>query len=199
MNRTIEVPLSVFEYFTRTEVSTAVDTLLSIKENSLPKNIINWDLVRDYNKSFLSAQQVRTEYGIFLMDIWLLTWEEALKNIDLKVFSLSPFEQEIQIDYGLPTPKGLWENNLHRTFKLQNDPSLHFSTHVGVSTEDGIWLGFSAWTGDDDVAQLAAPWEEADDGWRYAKFRAFPPSDRVFHLLPLITAAEAAIASLATR
>ena len=78
---TFKVPDSYRAYCTDAAVKTAVDHILDSRSLSLPEDI-EWKDLPAFHRAVLSAHQVRSEFAIFLIDVWNAVWKPMLEQSD---------------------------------------------------------------------------------------------------------------------
>ena len=74
------MPESYRAYYTDTAVRTAVDHILASTGKGalrLPSDI-DWEDLPAFHRAVLSAHQVRSEFSVFLIDLWNAVWQRAL-------------------------------------------------------------------------------------------------------------------------
>lgn len=158
------VPESYRDYINNRVVQSVVDHLLDESDTDLP--VDEWYEVPAYYQAWLSAQKVKTDYALFLFDLWDAIWKPALQEAGIDS-EFSIYEAKKWHKSFWPTKENLWqEGGLHRLFYVRyqgKEASLH--TLVGDDGGRGItaWAVLHDSEGQEITEQLLPP---LSDRWQ---------------------------------
>ena len=199
------MPESYRAYYTDTAVRTAVDHILASTGKwalRLPSDI-DWEDLPAFHRAVLSAHQVRSEFSVFLIDLWNAVWQRALAECGFHSgrvdWTVSQTEEwsAAQLD-----THSVWDNGwFGRVFAIGGG-NLQFGLAVHVLPE-GAKLGLSFWGADDTDhttrTNFGEGWREheIEEGWIYAGEDLAPiRDDGTIDLEPLHKAAADALAAI---
>lgn len=205
---TFEMPESYRAYCADRAVRTAVDHILSAADRkgglAVPA-AIGWEDLPAFHKAVLSAQMVRCEYAIFLIDIWDAVWRPAMDECgfrnDLRPRTVA--ESETWCEGKLDT-NTVWDNEwFGRCFDI-GDANWQLGLGVVVTLE-GVQLNlcfceaeYADLTTETDFGE---GWEHGIEvGWAYTGKDLAPiPDEGPINLDRLRKAAANALAVVAHR
>ena len=143
MTTLIDVPASVRDYLTDKTICSVVDHLLEQKDGKLPPGLA-WDEVRAYHQAWLSAQKVKTDYVLLLMDLWDAIWRPALLKYGVDVEKQIWDIEEMKEYEAEPSRAVIWNGNVfYRWFWLETaDGGFSLDTQVEIDSDEGIILHF---------------------------------------------------------
>lgn len=133
MKTFVKIPESYRDYATDRTIQSVVDHLLEQKDKDLPTEI-DWSEVRAYHQAWLSAQKVKTDYILLLMDLWDAIWKPTLEKHGIKkVFDID----EMKEDDAHPARSIVWDDGVfychfHYTIKKK---SFRIYTSIAISDE----------------------------------------------------------------
>ena len=158
MTTLIDVPASVRDYLTDKTICSVVEHLLEQKEDKLPPDLA-WNEVRAYHQAWLSAQKVKTDYALLLMDLWDAIWRPALVKYGVDVEKQSWDIEDMKEHEAEPTRDVIWKNGVfYRWFWLETaDGGFSLDTQVEIDSDEGARLSFRV----DDGEKEILPAEEA--------------------------------------
>ena len=169
----ISRPKSYQTYCDDQAIRTAVDHLLAASSNgsndalNLPEDI-KWDDMLAFHRALLSAHQIRSEYAIYLIDLWNTVWEPTLvvSNIGLKPMTVK--ECEKLTTCALDT-YSTWKNQeFYRSYYVADSS---FTLALGTADyHEGPNLWFSCWDEDNTSIEFESNehWshqEQDNEGW----------------------------------
>lgn len=146
-----ELPESYRAYCRDAAVRTAVDHILSAdskKPLSLPADI-EWKDLPAFHRAVLSAHQVRSEYGVFLIELWNAAWQRALDSWDHRsnLASLTIADTQTWNNTALDT-KSTWDERwFGRVFDI-GGTDLQLAIDVRVDEEE-LRLSLCLWGKDE--------------------------------------------------
>lgn len=193
---TITVPDSYRGYCSDSAVQRAVDHLLAEEEKSSrahPAALVDdWGDMPNYYRAVLSAQQVRCEYAIFLIELWNEVWQSALMGRGVVMTPSTVQESHRKQRNDIRTVWAGW--CFARCFELPGDLSLALGTRADYRSVM-LWMDLR----DQEVPLLesAAGWPSAEDGdfGRNSERVPWSSGDGQFDVAKLVSAAkEAAVA-----
>ena len=196
---TFKVPESYRAYCTDAAVRTAVDHILDSKSLCLPPDI-KWKDLPAFHRAVLSAHQVRSEFAIFLNELWDAVWQSVLDKNDIGK-DLNPWkvaEAQRWNDQNFDTNTVWDESWFGRGFDIA-DTNFQLAPGVSAGTERA-WLSLSFWgPNDTDLTtgrNFGDDWPEKDIDVGYAwssKDLAPIRNDGTIDLVPLRKAATDAL------
>ncbi len=130
----VKIPESYRDYATDRTVHSVVDHLLTRDDDDLPDEL-DWNEVRAYHLAWLSAQKVKTDYILLLMDLWYAIWKPILEKHGInKVFDID----EMREDDAHPARSIIWDNGafycrFHFSVKRKN-----FKIYTAIVIPDEI-------------------------------------------------------------
>jgi len=164
----VAVPESFRDYINEKVVQSVVDHLLEVPDTDLP--VDEWDEVPAYYKAWLSAQKVKTDYALFLFDLWGAAWKPALQEAGLDN-ELSIDEAKKQWKIFKPTRENIWIEGLSRLFHASyHEREVLLRIWVGGDVGNGVVLLDA--DGEEEITELILPvlsdrWQKEldDDGF----------------------------------
>ena len=200
------IPESYRAYCTDTAVRTAVDHILASTHKkgalSLPSDI-DWEDLPSFHRAVLSAQQVRSEFSVFLIDLWNAVWQRALAEcgFDSGRDDWTVSQAEEWSGAKLDT-HSVWDNGwFSRVFAIGGG-NLQLGLAVVHVLPEGVKLGLCLWGADNTDRttgrDFGDEWAEPDDeGWIYTGADlATIRDDGTVDLDPLDKAAVDAVATI---
>ena len=198
------MPESYRAYCTDTAVRTAVDHILASTDKkgglSLPGDI-DWEDLPAFHRAVLSAHQVRSEFSVFLIDLWNAVWQRALGECGFDSgrvdWAVSETEEwSLKLD-----THSVWDNKwFSRVFGIAGgNLQLGLAVHVPL---EGVKLGLCLWGADhtDHTTgrNFGDEWAEPDEErWIYTGEDLAPIQDNgTIDLDPLHKAAADALAAI---
>ena len=129
----VSVPESYRDFINDKVINSVVEHLLELPDTDLP--VDEWDEVPAYYQSWLSAQKVKTDYALFLFDLWDAVWKPALE--------VAGIGDELSIDEvrrisksHRPTREDIWQDGLNRLFRTRyQGRNVLLQTWIG---DDGV-------------------------------------------------------------
>ena len=196
---TFKVPESYLAFCMDAAVRTAVDHILDSKSLHLPPDI-KWKDLPAFHRAVLSAHQVRSEFAIFLNELWDAVWQSVLDKNDIGK-DLNPWkvaEAQRWNDQNFDTNTVWDESWFGRGFDIA-DTNFQLAPGVSADTERA-WLSLSFWgPNDTDLTtgrNFGDDWPEKDIDVGYAwssKDLAPIRNDGTIDLVPLRKAATDAL------
>jgi len=161
----VALPESLRDYMNEKVVQSVVDRLLEVPDTNLP--VDEWDEVPAYYKAWLSAQKVKTDYALFLFDLWDAIWKPALQEAGLNN-ELSIDEAKKQWKTHRPTRENIWVAGLNRLFWTNyKKRKVLLHTFVGDDGGNGITIQAVLYNADDEeiteqlLLSLSKHWQKA--------------------------------------
>ena len=171
------MPESYRAYCTDTAVRTAVDHILTSTDKkgslSLPSDI-DWEDLPSFHRAVLSAHQVRSEFSVFMIDLWNAVWQRALAEcgFDSGRVDWTVSEAEEWSGEKLDT-HSVWDNGwFSRVFGIAGG-NLQLGLAVVHDLLEGAKLGLCLWGADDTDhttgTNFGDDWQEheIEEGWIY--------------------------------
>lgn len=175
-----EIPESYRTYRNDTAVRTAVDHLLDSADNNklnLPADI-EWKDLPGFHRAVLAAHQVRSDYSIFLIDLWNAIWPPTLRKSGFHWAAsrpANPTESSVELD-----THSVWKNKYLWCYFDVTDGQFGFEgLESGVVMIDDryVQLGIGIWAEDGLELSVAATkfgesWKmpyENEKGWYYTR------------------------------
>ncbi len=200
------LPDSYRSYCTDTAVRMAVDHILASTDKkgalSLPSDI-DWEDLAAYHKAVLSAHQVRSEFSVFLIDLWNAVWQRAFIEcgFDGGRDDWTVSQAEEWAGAKLDT-HSVWDNGwFNRVFGIGGG-NLQLGLAVLHDPPEGVKLGLCL-RGVDNTDRTTEhdfgdQWAEPDEeGWIYSgEDLARIQDDGTIDLAPLHEAAADALAAI---
>jgi hypothetical protein len=167
----LQIPPSVLAYMTREPVRAATDQLLGHSGKSTAMGVDTWADVKNYHRALLSAQQIKAEFAVFLIDLWEEVWADLVEHRSEIKSALTPAEQIKTWNYAPPSPRYLWdeEGSFFRAFAFPDMPTRIIEFAVDLRPAVGLQLRTAVWDDHDPVTndvELPDPWAPGviDDG-----------------------------------
>lgn len=171
----INIPESYRDYLTDRAIQSVVDHLLEQKDDALPAEL-EWDEVHSYHSAWLSAQKVKTDYALLLLELWAVIWKPSLEKHGIS--SIHAYSIEDMKEYDAePSRRALWDDGVfYRWFTYtSNDASFEVETKISISDENirlHLKIENEAEEYITDELELSELWEkEEDDGYIYLSTR----------------------------
>ncbi len=166
MTTLIDVPESVRDYLNDKTIRSVVDHLLEQQDDKLPPDLA-WNEVRAYHQAWLSAQKVKTDYVLLLMDLWDAIWRPALLKYGIDVENQSWDIEGMQEYETEPSRHVMWDDEIFfRWLTLKtSDREFSFDTQVRIDGDDGgIILLFRV---DDEEKEILPAEETLFSQWQF--------------------------------
>lgn len=166
MTTLIAIPDSVRDYLTNKTICSVVNHLLEQKDDKLPPDLA-WDEVRAYHQAWLSAQKVKTDYALLLMDLWDAIWRPALEKYGVDVEKQSWDIEGMKEYEAEPSRHVMWnDGTFYRWFWLKTaNGGFSLDTRVVIiDSDEGIYLLFRV---DDDEQEILPAEETLFSQWQF--------------------------------
>lgn len=165
MTTLIAIPDSVRDYLTNETICSVVEHLLEQKDQKLPPDL-RWDKVRAYHEAWLSAQKVKTDYALLLMDLWDAIWRPALENYGVDIENQSWDIEEMKEYEAEPSRHVMWnDGTFRRWFRLKTaNGGFSLDTGVVIDSDEDIYLLFRV---DDDEQEILPAEETLFSQWQF--------------------------------
>ena len=201
MTTIVKIPESYRDYATDRTIQSVVDHLLEQEDKDLPTEL-DWSEVRAYHQAWLSAQKVKTDHTILLIDLWDLIWKPALNkhkiNLDQSwnIEDMKEYEAE-------PSRHVIWGDKIYyRWFSCKiDDQNLGIETHIIVRDEN-IKLGIKIEDEDGenitDELELSDLWGKVDNEHNFStknKLVVIQKNTDSLDISTLVTLADEAMAT----
>lgn len=185
-NRPFHLPPTVRDYLSDAAIRTGVDSLLGVKDKSLPPGLLHEELA-DYYAARAAAELVRFDWATALLNLWNATWGSVLNP----AWQAAPLETLVKDSFAV-TPAACWDEDaicfVHEigTHFLatavsfdQSETVIAFWYQKGKSKPLATFEGFAAkqhdeW--DDDWLLHRFPISPANEKFSIAKLRAVAQS-----------------------
>jgi hypothetical protein len=163
----IQIPDSVYDYLTDSGIQSVVDHLLKQDDNTLPVELA-WDEVRAFHEAYLSAQKVKTDYVLWLMDLWDAIWQPALDKQEIHFKHWMPHEmKEWNAE---PSRQTVWnEGAYYRWFSNQMpNGKFEFDTRINILHEESkVQLAFRVQNGEQEIIPKQFDWQTTLKEWEF--------------------------------
>lgn len=153
----VAVPESYRDYINERVISSVVDHLLEVPDTDLP--VDEWDEVPAYHQAWLSAQKVKTDYALFLFDLWDAIWKPALQEAGIDD-ELSVYEAKKQCKSHQPTRANIWLSRLNRLFRTSHQGrEVLLQTWIGADEGNGITILLALFDadGEEEITEQILP------------------------------------------
>lgn len=142
----LQVPASYRDYLHDRTIRSVVDHLLKTQPGKLPSDI-EWDEVRAFHQACLSAQKVKTDRALFLLDLWEAIWKPTLEKFGMSERNAWSIE-DMKKEDSEPGIERLWSERegFYRWYVAELSGH-YFNIYTQVSIKSkaaGIQLYFSA-------------------------------------------------------
>lgn len=135
MQAIVKIPESYRDYITDRTIESVVEHLLTQKDNDLPIEL-GWNELYAYHQAWLSAQKVKTDYALFVMDLWEIAWGNCLRKYGI---IHEHTIDEVRAWDMRPTRDSLWENGCCRYFSFN---SFELDIQAMAYSDVGVCLRF---------------------------------------------------------
>lgn len=147
----VDVPESVYAYFTDRRIRSAVDLLLSKGRPKVPEDI-GWAELPAFYRAVAAARQTQSDLAVFLHEFWTATWEDMPR----------PWQAEYPSGAGQNVDMfDIWDNDhFTRTFK-RDGMTCELSVYLD-GAEEGIQIGFELLRGNRSLVKTGdmQGWEQ---------------------------------------
>ncbi|EDN67372.1 conserved hypothetical protein [Beggiatoa sp. PS] len=167
MSTIIQIPDSVYDYLTDSGIQSVVDHLLEQGDNELPEELA-WDEVRAFHEAYLSAQKVKTDYVLWLMDLWDAIWQPALDKQEIHFKPWMP--REMKEWDAEPSRQTVWYDAIyHRWFSNQMpNGKFEFDTRIEILHEKSkLQLFFRVDNGEEEIIPKQFDWQTTLKDWEF--------------------------------
>ncbi len=167
MSTIIQIPDSVYDYLTDPSIQSVVDHLLEQKDDKLQVELA-WNEVRAFHEACLSAQKVKTDYILWLMDLWDAIWQQALdkQEVDFKHLTLREMKEEY--DFEQLNRQTIWnEKTYWRWFSGQINGKFDFDARIQILHETNkVQLYFRVDDEEEEVIPKQVDWHTTQKEWK---------------------------------
>ena len=148
---TVDVPESVYAYFSDSKISSAVDLLLAKARPKIPEDL-EWSEIPAFYRAIAAARQTQSDFAVLLHDVWFASWTNMPDPWQADGPSYAGQSAEVA---------DVWESGyFSRTFKL-DDARCELLVYLD-GLAGGVQIGFELTRGKRSLVQkgdLQLEWE----------------------------------------